>query len=409
MVGAASAGTIARNATGGGTILVPNAPLPTASTSGGLPEIDSSSVETDASVARLAGRTDSHEWSARDERQGDESGPGRELRGPELLRAAVRQRGEPVLGRAARSGPLRRQRQGRRDRERRVSGLGHARPRAHEPDRPQHAVRLRAGDRPLGPECRARSVRRSSIRAAFTTARRGRSSSSPARSTASGRRGPSRRLDRRHRRCAAIRRRRTPCTRSTRRMTPPASTTGRAVTRGHASRTIRTSEPTATGSTSRRTCSTSSGRLRRRQHLRDVEVHARGRCVHGPGHVVSTNGDGPDFGTGFTCIPAVTPADQFDTANGGTEYFVSSRAVFTNDGTVELDRLVEARQHELAELVDAESPATFSLGQHGRVRRSGARDGAEAGEVPLAQCIGSTPTAAVGSPAGHAGSGSAAR
>jgi hypothetical protein len=47
VVGAASAGTITRNATGGGTILVPKAPAPTASTSGGLPEIDSASLEND--------------------------------------------------------------------------------------------------------------------------------------------------------------------------------------------------------------------------------------------------------------------------------------------------------------------------------------------------------------------------
>ena len=59
VVGAASAGTITRNATSGGTILVPNAPAPTAVGSGGLPEIDTSSLETDASdpgspVARTA-------------------------------------------------------------------------------------------------------------------------------------------------------------------------------------------------------------------------------------------------------------------------------------------------------------------------------------------------------------------
>ena len=59
VVGAASASTITRNATGGGTILVPNAPAPTASTSGGLPEIDSTSLENDgvdpgSPVARTA-------------------------------------------------------------------------------------------------------------------------------------------------------------------------------------------------------------------------------------------------------------------------------------------------------------------------------------------------------------------
>src|SRR6202035_1071316 len=54
-----------------------------------------------------------------------------------------------------------------------------------------------------------------------------------------------------------------------------------------------------------------------------------------PVTVTSTNGTGPadDGGQGFAVIPAVTSASQFDTSNGGTQYFVSSRAVFTNDGT----------------------------------------------------------------------------
>ena len=40
----------------------------------------------------------------------------------------------------------------------------------------------------------------------------------------------------------------------------------------------------------------------------------------------------PD-GAGFTVWPAQTPGNQFDTSNGGTEYFLSSNAVFSDDGT----------------------------------------------------------------------------
>ncbi len=54
----------------------------------------------------------------------------------------------------------------------------------------------------------------------------------------------------------------------------------------------------------------------------------------GGGSVVlfNTLGAGPD-GAGFTVWPAQTPGDQFDTDNGGSEFFLSSDAVFSNDGT----------------------------------------------------------------------------
>jgi hypothetical protein len=45
-----------------------------------------------------------------------------------------------------------------------------------------------------------------------------------------------------------------------------------------------------------------------------------------------TLGAGPD-GAGFTVWPAQTPGNQFDTDNGGTEFFLSSDAVFSNSGT----------------------------------------------------------------------------
>ena len=54
----------------------------------------------------------------------------------------------------------------------------------------------------------------------------------------------------------------------------------------------------------------------------------------GVGSVVlfNTLGAGPDGGA-FTVWPAQTPGNQFDTSDRGTEYFLSSRAVFTDDGT----------------------------------------------------------------------------
>jgi hypothetical protein len=54
----------------------------------------------------------------------------------------------------------------------------------------------------------------------------------------------------------------------------------------------------------------------------------------GSGSVVlfNTLGSGPD-GAGFTVWPAQTPGNQFNTDNGGTEFFLSSNAVFSDDGT----------------------------------------------------------------------------
>ena len=68
-----------------------------------------------------------------------------------------------------------------------------------------------------------------------------------------------------------------------------------------------------------------------------------GSQVYGIGHAALTGGTGsavlfntlglgPDGG-GFTVWPAQSTANQFDTTNGGTEYFLSSRAVFSDDGT----------------------------------------------------------------------------
>jgi hypothetical protein len=67
-----------------------------------------------------------------------------------------------------------------------------------------------------------------------------------------------------------------------------------------------------------------------------AQVYAigNGALTGGAGSVVlfNTLGAGPD-GAGFTVWPAQTPDGQFDTDNGGTEFFLSSNAVFSNTGT----------------------------------------------------------------------------
>jgi len=66
------------------------------------------------------------------------------------------------------------------------------------------------------------------------------------------------------------------------------------------------------------------------------QVYAIGNSLltSGGGSVVlfNTRGDGPD-GEGFTVWPAITPGNQFDLDNGGSEFFLSSRATFSADGT----------------------------------------------------------------------------
>ena len=66
------------------------------------------------------------------------------------------------------------------------------------------------------------------------------------------------------------------------------------------------------------------------------QVYAIGNSAitGGGGSVVlfNTLGAGPD-GAGFTVWPAQSSGGQFDTDNGGTEFFLSSDAVFSNTGT----------------------------------------------------------------------------
>jgi hypothetical protein len=67
-----------------------------------------------------------------------------------------------------------------------------------------------------------------------------------------------------------------------------------------------------------------------------AQIYAIGNSLltGGSGSVVlfNTLGAGPD-GAGFTVWPAQTPGNQFDTDNGGTEFFLSSDAVFSDSAT----------------------------------------------------------------------------
>jgi hypothetical protein len=118
-----------------------------------------------------------------------------------------------------------------------------------------------------------------------------------------------------------------------------------------------------------------------------------------PVTTVATNGVGPadDGGQGFALIPAVTPGDQFAGDGGGTEYFVSSRAVFTNDGTsssLDVWSLSNTRS-----LLGAPNPrlslSLVNVGEYGVPAPAVQK----AGNTPLATCIGSTtPIPANGAP-----------
>jgi len=68
-----------------------------------------------------------------------------------------------------------------------------------------------------------------------------------------------------------------------------------------------------------------------------AQVYAVSKAALVAGSVTSvvlfnTLGATPD-GAGFTVWPAQSPGTTFDLSNGGTEYFLSSNAVFSNDGT----------------------------------------------------------------------------
>jgi hypothetical protein len=109
-----------------------------------------------------------------------------------------------------------------------------------------------------------------------------------------------------------------------------------------------------------------------------------------PVTLTGTNGVGPaaDGGQFFTAIPAVSPGtSQFSSAGGGTEFFVSSRAAFTNDGTSSsLDVLRLTNTSSLGPRPNLRlSASTVGVGEYGVP----APPTQKAGDVPLAECLGS--------------------
>jgi hypothetical protein len=110
-----------------------------------------------------------------------------------------------------------------------------------------------------------------------------------------------------------------------------------------------------------------------------------------PVSVTSTNGVGPagDFGLGFTVIPAVSPGDEFVGGHGGTEYFVSSRAVFTDSGTsssLVLWTLSNTRSLNSATPNLTLSSSLVNTSEYGVPAPATQKSG----DAPVAQCLGST-------------------
>jgi hypothetical protein len=100
--------------------------------------------------------------------------------------------------------------------------------------------------------------------------------------------------------------------------------------------------------------------------------------------LMSTVGLGPD-GAGFTLWPAITPGSQYSDDANGTEYFLSSRAVFTDDGLS--DSILVWRETNTASLNSAApnvtlTPETVAVDEYGVPARSSQK----AGDIPLGNC-----------------------
>jgi hypothetical protein len=112
----------------------------------------------------------------------------------------------------------------------------------------------------------------------------------------------------------------------------------------------------------------------------------------GSGSVVlfNTLGLGPD-GAGFTVWPATVPGTTFATDNGGSEFFLSSDAVFTNDGTSQ--QILQWTMSNTASL-NSSSPSvnlalsTIAVDEYAVPPRANQ----PAGNRPLGQCIADTVT-----------------
>ena len=100
---------------------------------------------------------------------------------------------------------------------------------------------------------------------------------------------------------------------------------------------------------------------------------------------LNTLGSGPD-GAGFTVWPATTPGEQYDGAQGGTEYFLSSRAVFSDSGTADsilVWRLTNTKSLDSAAPDLGLSPETVQTSTYGVPPKSDQK----AGSLPLRDCL----------------------
>jgi hypothetical protein len=104
----------------------------------------------------------------------------------------------------------------------------------------------------------------------------------------------------------------------------------------------------------------------------------------------------PDGVPGFTVWPAQSPAGKYNTSNGGTEYLLSSNAVFTNDG---FDTRLRVWTLSNTSVLDSGGVPNIN---HGVANVEGyavpGRSAQKVGNVPLRDCIAvATCAAAVGS------------
>jgi hypothetical protein len=92
---------------------------------------------------------------------------------------------------------------------------------------------------------------------------------------------------------------------------------------------------------------------------------------------------------GFTVWPAVTPSGDFSTANRGTEFFLSSLAVFANSGT---DNRLRVWALGNTRSLDTNAPEVDLVDSTVKVREYGVppHSAQKAGPTPLADCINDT-------------------
>jgi hypothetical protein len=122
------------------------------------------------------------------------------------------------------------------------------------------------------------------------------------------------------------------------------------------------------------------------------QVYAIGNNVltggSGSAALFDTLGEGPD-GAGFTVWPAQTPGAHFDLDNGGTEFFLSSDAVFSNNGTsstILLWTMTNTASLNTLSPAPGLSIRPVAVSQYAVPPRAKQK----AGELPLSECIADT-------------------